>query len=183
MAWLFEEQKNDLDHGKWDFLGMLDLISQFDPFLPGHILKYGNSGKGNPFYLSKTTSEELIQLMAQKLHALIVDEVKSSGYFSLSVDSTPDLHIDQLSVILRYLKDGQPIERFLTFLEMKSHTGEEMANQVLQYLREVCKLNFSKYRGQSYDNTANMTVQGDAAKKQKTKQSSLLYMCLMQLIH
>ena len=29
----------------------------------------------------------------QKIHALIVDELKSSGYFSLSVDSTSDLHI------------------------------------------------------------------------------------------
>ncbi len=43
---------------------------------------------------------------------------------------------------------------------MKSHTGEEMANQVLQYLREVCKLNFSKCRGQSYDNAANMFGRG-----------------------
>ena len=43
--------------------------------------------------------------MSHKIHALIVDEVKSSGYFSLSVDSTPDLpHIDQLSVVLRYFK-------------------------------------------------------------------------------
>ena len=40
---------------------------------------------------------------------------------------------------------------------MKSHTGEEMANQVLQYLHEVCKLNFSKCRDQSYDNAANMS--------------------------
>ena len=59
--------------------------------------------------------------------------------------------------LLRYLKDGQSIERFLTFLDMKKHTGKEMANQVLQYLCEVCKLNFSKYRGQSYDNTAKMS--------------------------
>ena len=95
--------------------------------------------------------------MAQQVHTLIVDEVKSSGYFSLSVDSTADLsHIHQLSVVLRYLKDGQPIERFLTFQEMKSHAGKEMANQVLQHLREVCKLNFSKCRSQFYDNAANM---------------------------
>ena len=61
--------------------------------------------------------------MAQKVHVLIVDEVKSSCYFSLSVDSTPDLsHINQLSVVLRYLKDGQPIECFLTFLEMCAGT-------------------------------------------------------------
>ena len=96
--------------------------------------------------------------MAQKVHAFIVDKVKSSGYFSLSVDSTSDLsHINQLSVVLRYLKDGKPIECFLTFLEIKSHTGEEMANQVLQYLREACRLNFSKYWGQFNDNAANMS--------------------------
>ena len=40
---------------------------------------------------------------------------------------------------------------------MKSHTGKEMANPVLQYLHEVCKLNFSKCRNQSYDNAANMS--------------------------
>ena len=35
--------------------------------------------------------------MAQKVHTLIVDEVKTSGYFTLSVDSTPELsHIYQL---------------------------------------------------------------------------------------
>ena len=40
---------------------------------------------------------------------------------------------------------------------MKSHTSEEMANHVLQFLREVCKLNFSKCWGQSYNNAANMS--------------------------
>ena len=58
--------------------------------------------------MSKATCEELIQLMTQKVHALIVDKVKSAGYISVAVDSTPNLsHIDQLSVVLRYSKDGQ----------------------------------------------------------------------------
>ena len=52
--------------------------------------------------------------------------------------------------------DSLSIERFLIFLEMKSHTSEEVANQVLLYLRQVYKLNFSKCKSQSYDITANM---------------------------
>ena len=48
------------------FFELLELISQFDPFLAGHISKYGNSGKGNPSYLSKTTCAELIQLDGSK---------------------------------------------------------------------------------------------------------------------
>ena len=66
-------------------------------------------------------------------------------------------HIDQLSSVLRCVVDGEPIERFFTFLELQSHTGEDMAKQVLQYLREVCNIDFSKCRGQSYDNAANMS--------------------------
>ena len=85
--------------------------------------------------------------MSPKVHQVIIDEVKASGYFSLSI---PDISlIDQLSVVLRYVVDGEPIERFLTFLEPQSHTGEGMAKQELQYLREVCNIDFAKCRGQS----------------------------------
>ena len=158
-GWAF--QATEERFGSWqngNFLGILELISQLDPFLAGHISKYRNSGKQNPYYVSKTMCEELIQLNAQKVHTLIADEIKSFDYFSLSADSPPDLlHINQLSVVLRYLKVGQPIECFLTFLEMKSHTGEKIANLVLQNLREVCKLNFSKCRSQSNNNAANIS--------------------------
>ena len=103
-GWAF--QATEERFGSWqnrNFLGMLELISQFNPFLTGHISKYSNSGKRNPYYVSKTICEEFIQLNAQKVHTLIVDEIKSSDYFSLSVHSTPDqLHINQLSVVLRY---------------------------------------------------------------------------------
>ncbi|GBP90816.1 Zinc finger MYM-type protein 1 [Eumeta japonica] len=124
------------------FLGLLELVAQFDPFLASHIARYGNKGKGNPSYLSKTVCDELIDLMSDKFHKVIVEEIQSAGYFSLSVDSTPDLsHTDQLSIILRYVSpsDSMPVERFLTFLNLESHTGEEMANIVLSYL-EGCKI-------------------------------------------
>ncbi|MFP3031190.1 MAG: hypothetical protein ACEY3M_08690 [Wolbachia sp.] len=47
-----EEKFGSLQNG--NFLGLFELISQFDPFSAGHISKYGNSGKGNLSYLSKT---------------------------------------------------------------------------------------------------------------------------------
>ena len=76
----------------------------------------------------------------------------------MSVDSTLNIsNIDQLSVVLRYVADGEPIERFLTFLELQNHTGEGMAKQMLQYLSEVCNIDFLKPRGQSYDNAANIS--------------------------
>ena len=87
-------------------------------------------------------------------------DVKKAGYFSFSVDSTPDIsHTDQLTLIIRYasLVTGLPIERFITFLELKYHSGVGMADLVHKYLTAELQLDFSKCRGQSYDNAANMT--------------------------
>jgi len=92
-AYLFEDPINKVfgtaDNG--NFLGILELLSQFDPFLSDHIAKYGNAGKGTILYLSKTICDEVIHLMSQKVRSATVSEVKDAGYFSLSVDSTPDL--------------------------------------------------------------------------------------------
>ena len=38
-----------------NFLGTLELLSQFDPFLAAHLEKYGNKEKGSVSYLSSTT--------------------------------------------------------------------------------------------------------------------------------
>jgi hypothetical protein len=89
-----------------------------------------------------------------------LNDLRKSIYFSLSVDSTPDLsHVDQLTVIVRYVSpdDGLPVERFVTFLELKNHSGESMADVVVNNLSKDCKVDFSKCRGQPYDNAANMS--------------------------
>lgn len=52
--------------------------------------------------------------------------------------------------------DGFPIECFLTFLKLEKHSGESIANMVLDYLGNDCDVYFSKSRGQSYDNAVNM---------------------------
>ena len=68
----------------------------------------------------------MIQLLAKTVKEPILADVKKAGYFSLSVDSIPDIsHTDQLTFIMRYVspEDGLPSERILTFLELKDHSG------------------------------------------------------------
>ena len=43
-----------------NYLGCLELLSEYDPFLAQHIEKYGNRGRGNPSYLSSTICEEFV---------------------------------------------------------------------------------------------------------------------------
>lgn len=73
----------------------LELIAKFDPFLPNHISRYGNPGSENTSSLSKVTCDEMIELMAKKVGETILEEVKNSKYYSISIGSTSDLaHID-----------------------------------------------------------------------------------------
>jgi hypothetical protein len=110
----------------------MELLSQYDPFLCEHIKKYGNAGKGIPSYLSVTIGEELIEIMGSKVLAAIVIEIQKEKYFSISVDST---HIDQLTLILRYVKNAVPKERFLQFIPIRGHKADHLADAVTSFLK------------------------------------------------
>ena len=98
--------------------------------------------------------------MAKTVINEITKEVKQSKYFSIIVDSTPDVtHSDQLTFILRYVNDedeGVPKERFLEFMKNQGRTGEELAKAVFTFLQNH-DLDIRNLRGQSYDNTSSMS--------------------------
>lgn len=143
-----------------NFLGTLDLLSQFDPLIAIHIAKYGNQGKGiicfdsfiselsvNPFvlkissgranYLSGTICDELTNLIGTKLLNVIVTEIQQAEYFSISVDSTPDVsHCDQLVFCARYVKNDEPIERFLQFIEINQHKSEHLTSTIVNFMQK-----------------------------------------------
>ncbi|XP_065662984.1 uncharacterized protein LOC136085591 [Hydra vulgaris] len=90
-----------------NFMGCLELIAEFDPFLKEHIQKCSGK-KHSVSYLTKTVYEEIITLMAKKVTKTIMEEVNSTKYYSIVVDSTPDVaHVDQLAIILRYCYQGR----------------------------------------------------------------------------
>ena len=57
---------------------------------------------------------------------------------------------------VRYIENGVPVERFLTFLENTGHTGQQQATALLEFFDAV-DINIANCRGQSYDNAANMS--------------------------
>lgn len=143
---------------KGNFLSCIEYLSEFDNFLKVHLEKFGNSGSGSVNYLSNTICDEFISLMANEVQKQLICEVKDALYFSLIVDSTPDIsHIDQLTLILRFVqKNGDIKERFYGFIPIESHSAEYMEKIILERLREL-SIDIKKCRGQSYDNAANMS--------------------------
>lgn len=137
---------------------ILELLAEFDPFLASHIERFGNQGSGNTSYLSKTVCDEFILLMGHKVLKQIGDEIRRAKYFSLIIDSTPDIaHVDQLTLVIRYVLDtGEACERFLKFLSSVGHKAEEMFSTIISELKTL-GINTEDCRGQSYDNAANMS--------------------------
>lgn len=140
-----------------NFLGVLELLAKFDDILADHIARYGNQGRGNPSYLSHTVMEEVIAILASKVKATILSSILDAKYFSLIVDSTPDVsHIDQLTLVIRYIENVKPVERFLGYTPIKSHKSESLAARILSTM-ESLGLDINMCRGQSYDNASNMS--------------------------
>ena len=44
-----------------NYLGCIELLSKFDPFLAEYLRRHGNPGKGNVSYLSSTICDEFIE--------------------------------------------------------------------------------------------------------------------------
>ena len=63
-----------------NYLGMLELLAQYDDFLKQHIQKHANLGSGHTKYLSSTICKELVQLMGKRVSDEIVSRIKRSRY-------------------------------------------------------------------------------------------------------
>ena len=140
-----------------NFLGIIELLAQYDAFLADHLHRFGNVGSGTPSYLSSGISNEFLQLMARQVWSTIVAEVSSAMYYSIIVVSTPDItHLDQLVFAVRYVnKTLVPVERFLKFIVIEGHDAEHLTNNVINILKNL-ETSINNCRGQSYDSASNM---------------------------
>ena len=140
-----------------NYLGAIELISEYDPFLKTLFKMYGNKGSGVTSYLSANIYDEIIQLMGKKVFSFIINELKTAKYYSISVDSTPDVsHEDQLTFTVRYVINDGPVERFLKFIPIGAHGAEYLSDVILNFLKEN-EINVNDCRGKSYDNAVNVS--------------------------
>ena len=151
-------RENKESNRRGNFLSCLGYLAEFDSFLKNHLERYGDKGRGNVNYLSHNVCNEFICLMGEKVKEYLISEVQEALYYSIIVDSTPDLsHVDQLTFILRFVdKKGEIKERFFGFLQIENHDSAYLEKVVLQSLNDLC-IDIKNCRGQTYDNAANMS--------------------------
>lgn len=105
-----------------NYIGILELLAEYDNFLKQYIENHANRGSGHTNYLSSTLYDELIEVMGNYVLNEIILHVQLSKYFSISLDSTShEGHIDQLTLVFRYIEGDTPVERFLVFMPNQGH--------------------------------------------------------------
>ena len=99
--------------------------------------------------------------MGQKALGVIKQEIVKSKYFSISVNSSSDItRTDQLTINIRHVNmtNYESVECFLAFINISSHTGQNPANTLLQYLsKQKIGFNCCLDTGQTYDDVSNMS--------------------------
>lgn len=145
-----------------NFLGLIEMLAEFDPTMIEHISRIKNK-ETHDHYLSHQIQDELIQIIAEQVKENILSKIKQSKYYSIIMDSTPDInHQEQVSIVIRIVHmnseespDPSIKEYFLTFINVHSTTGLNLSNILINQLN-ISNLKLSDCRGQSYDNGANM---------------------------
>jgi hypothetical protein len=97
--------------------------------------------------------------MESEVKKYLISEVQEAIYYSIIVDSTPDVtHIDQSTFILRFVdKKGDIKERFFGFLNIEKHDSEYLEQIIFEFLKNI-SVDIAKCGGQSYDNAANTYI-------------------------
>ena len=111
----------------------------------------------NATYMSKTTQNDLMKLMADDIIQQIVDNVKSSPFFAVLADEVRDVSgWEQLAVSLRYMKDNKAEEKLIKFIACSSGTGSSICAEIRNALKKL-GLDETCCGAQAYDGAGAMS--------------------------
>lgn len=156
---------SSLDHG--NFLEITLLISKYDSLLKSHLdkvvkksLKCHNSGAqqggGQVTFLSKTTINYILEIIAKNIKFTISNEVKDAVIYSVQLDTTQDISVtDQCSIILRYVNGTSVFERLVGMVRCSSSKGSNFVELLLKVLKDM-NLDPKCCIGNATDGAANM---------------------------
>ncbi|XP_063909844.1 zinc finger MYM-type protein 1-like [Zophobas morio] len=144
------DEKNDSDN-KGNFKELIDLLKTYDSKLQ-NFLNEATVFTGT----SKSIQNDLIESICFVIKNKTEEELQKADFFSWEIDETTDITCkSQLSVILRYVTDGELVERFTGFYDVSSGRNAECLFQLLT--KEFNRFDLkNKLIAQTYDGAAVM---------------------------
>lgn len=166
-----------------NYLSIVELLSRYDPILSKLV------DKNNGFkikYLSPKIQNELIGLLSSSEKNHIILEIFKCSFFSMICVTTQDItKQDQLSIIIRYVKEelhsnGIPCslninESFMGFTNITDQSAKGIEDAIMKSF-EVNNIQINKCRGQGYDGASVMSgVYNGLQKRICERESNAVY--------
>ena len=113
----------EVDNGgcnEGNFIQLVQFCAETDTILADYFSK----APKNAHYMSKTIQNELIAVTGNKIRSHILNEVRSAKFYSNTADEVTDtVNNEELSLVIRYVHDGEIRDVFIDFLEVEQITG------------------------------------------------------------
>ena len=109
----------------------------------------------------KNKSNELLDCIHDIFQKSIIDDIHhqsevSCSYCGIQADEVSHAsNTEKLGIILRYLKDGKPVEKLVEFVVCESITGSVICDKIISFLSNF-NLSPSVCRTQTYDEAGNI---------------------------
>ena len=145
-------RESEGERNRGNFLEILTLISKKDSIVRSKL-----EGAKYARYTHHDIQNEIIETFSSLIKKDILNDVQISKWFSLLVDESRDIaKIEQLSVCLRYIKDGSPREEFIGFWETDGLSAIKLCDQIIKILHEF-GVDIQNTAGQGYDGASVMS--------------------------
>ncbi|CAH1115699.1 unnamed protein product [Psylliodes chrysocephalus] len=110
-----------------DYMDLLSFLAKYDDTLKNYFINL-TTFRGT----SNRIQNDLIKCTTDVVMDHIKTKIKKAPFVSIALDETTDVaNLSQLSIVMRYVLDGIPQERFLGFLDV---TSERTANALLLFV-------------------------------------------------
>ncbi len=98
----------------------------------------------------------MIAILGSAILDEIVQRVKEAKFYAIIADETPDMsQTEQLSLLVRFVWNGEVEERLLAMIPMHETTAEALFEAVTQKLQQH-GIDVADLRGQCYDGANNV---------------------------
>lgn len=96
--------------------------------------------------------------MLDVCHEQIIEEINNSPFLAIMADKTTDVAAKtQLVVIFRYVRNGEPIERFWNYLIPEKCDAKILSETILTVIDPLIQNSPNKLIAQSYDGATVMS--------------------------
>ncbi|XP_022845237.1 zinc finger MYM-type protein 1-like [Olea europaea var. sylvestris] len=170
MAFRGHDESED-SNNQGNFLELLHWLCDHNPEIKAVAL---TNAPENLKLTSPRVQKDIVSAIASECLHVIIENIHDS-FFSILVDESQDISVkEQMSVVIRYVKNGCILEHFIGVIHVLNTTAASLKAAIDQ-LFSTHSLSISNLRGQGYDGASNMRGEYNGLKALILKENPSAY--------